>query len=430
MRCGFYEMDITPFIGCHIPGSFQERKAESVLNAPHAKAVVIDNGKETVAILCADILYIYQESYVKILERICNYTDLKPDNILITATHSHSGGPTDYDLKNEEDILYVQMLYRKAADAVILAYQRMQKATVGYEEKPVYGLSFVRDFYMKDGTLCTQPSWGDPAIVRPESEVDPMFSVLCFRDVQGKPIGAIANFACHPNTMCDIPVIAGEYPSILGERLKDSYGQDFVCVFLTGACGNINASDRQHWDCDVDDNWLRVGHALADEARAMVAQMQPMQDETLRSSKEQIVVRRRFPSAQELEEAEKILAGADATNEMLRDNAQWIVDYNELCKRLGKNIELRVQALRIGECVIHAIPSEVFVHFSHAIRRHTPAKRAMVASLCNGSTLYILPKELVNSELYEAQVNSNIYEADTGDIICEKVVELAGQVLS
>jgi hypothetical protein len=132
LRCGFYEMDITPFVGCRIPGSFEKRTVEDVTDAPYAKAVVIDNGLEKVAIVCSDILYIYGESYKKILDRICAHTDLKRENIMVTATHNHSGGPTDYDLHTDEDKLYVEMAWRKAADAVILANQRLYEACVGF----------------------------------------------------------------------------------------------------------------------------------------------------------------------------------------------------------------------------------------------------------------------------------------------------------
>ena len=195
LRCGFYEMDITPFAGCRIPGSFEKRTVQDVTDTPYAKAVVIDNGEEKVAIVCSDILYIYGESYKKILDRICALTDLKRQNIMVTATHNHSGGPTDYDLHTDEDKLYVEMAWRKAADAVIFANQRLQDATAGFGGVEMEGCNFVRDFYMKDGSLCTQPPYRSPEIDRPESDPDPLFTVLSFRDPQGKPLGAIANFA-------------------------------------------------------------------------------------------------------------------------------------------------------------------------------------------------------------------------------------------
>lgn len=428
LRCGFYEMDITPFVGCRIPGSFEKRTVEDVTDAPYAKAAVIDNGQEKVAIVCSDILYIYGESYKKILDRICALTDLKRENIMVTATHNHSGGPTDYDLHTDEDKLYVEMAWRKAADAVILANQRLQEATVGFGGAELEGCSFVRDFYMKDGSLCTQPPYRSPDIDRPESEPDPLFTVLSFRDARGNPLGAIANFACHPNTMCDLTGISGEYPCVLGAALKEKYGADYVCVFLTGTCGNINAWSNQLWEEWPAGIHKDLGRKLAEAAAELIEAAAPMEDETVRSVKEKVVAIRRRPSEEELAEARRIIASGDAANDMLRCNAQWILDYQEICLRYG-DIPLDIQALRIGECVIHAIPAEVFCHFGHYIRANTPASKNMVASLSNGSCLYILPKELVDSDLYEAQVNSNIYESDTGYLISDTVLKLARKIV-
>jgi len=171
LRCGFYEMDITPFIGSHIPGNFEKRKMTGILDIPHAKAIVVEKDGEKVAIVCSDILYIYGESYKKILDRVCEYTDLKRENIMVAATHSHSGGSTDYDLFNEDSKLYVEMAWRKAADAIILANQRLQEATAGFGSVEMEDSNFVRDFYMKDGSLVTQPKYNDP-VDRPESEPD------------------------------------------------------------------------------------------------------------------------------------------------------------------------------------------------------------------------------------------------------------------
>lgn len=427
LRCGFYEMDITPFVGCRIPGSFEARTVEDVTDPPYAKAVVIENGGEKIAIVCSDILYIYGESYKKILDRICARTDLKRENILVTATHNHTGGPTDFDLHTDEDRLYVEMAWRKAADAVILANERLQEAAVGFGGTPMEGCSFVRDFYMKDGSLCTQPPYRSPDIVRPESDPDPLFTVLSFRDPRGRPLGAVANFACHPNSMCDIPRISGEYPCVLGAALKEKYGADFVCVFLTGTCGNINPWSNQLWEGIPIGIHETLGRKLAEAAVGLIEDSRTMEDETVRSAKERLVAIRRRPSAQELAEAHRIIDSGEAANEMLRSNAQWILDYEDICRRYG-DIPLDIQALRIGECIIHAIPAEVFCHFGHYIRANTPAARNMVVSLSNGSCLYILPRELVDSDLYEAQVNSNIYESDTGYRISDTVLRLAEQL--
>lgn len=424
MRCGFYKVDITPPLGTRIPGSFAKRTAWEIKDIPYARAVVFDNGKEKVAILSADILYIYWESYKEIIRRVCEFTDIPANNIMITATHSHSGGPTFYDQDTDQDTQYVKMFALKAADAVILANARLTECDVYYGSGDVFGVSFVRDFYMKDGTLATNPKPSDP-IDRPQTEIDPEFAVLSVKDEQGRMMGAVANFACHPATLADgnNSIICGEYPGVLERELRKLYGEDFVCVFLNGTCGNLS-----HWDITKQsfprDQYVEMGKKLAQHAAVIIDNSKKLQDETVQSIKEEFNVGRRFPTEEEVKNAKEILSRPERGN-MLQNNAKWILDYHELSKTLGNTIPVGVQVIRIGDAAIHAIPGEVFVQFGKKIKSNTPFKKAMVASHSNGSCLYIVPKELVGSGLYEAQVNSNIYEANTGDIISDKAVELA-----
>ena len=217
-------------------------------------------------------------------------------------------------------------------------------------------------------------------------------------------------------------------PVLSWNAIKEKYGADYVCVFLTGTCGNINPWSNQLVTDTPIGIHKTLGEKLARATAGLIDTVAPMADETVRSVKEKVVATRRRPKPEELAEARRIIASGEASNEMLRNNAQWILDYQEICLRYG-DIPLDIQALRIGECVIHAIPGEVFCHFGHYIRANTPAEKNMVVSLSNGSCLYILPRELVNSGLYEAQVNSNIYGPDTGYLISDTVLKLANQVI-
>ena len=53
-KAGFYETEVTPPLGTFMPGSSKYRYAENVKDKVYAKAVVIDNGAETVAAVVLD----------------------------------------------------------------------------------------------------------------------------------------------------------------------------------------------------------------------------------------------------------------------------------------------------------------------------------------------------------------------------------------
>lgn len=102
----------------------------------YARAVVIDNGKEKIAMLALDICLFENHSIAeRIIERVCEYTDIKKDNILVCATHLHTGAPIKNDTYLKADIPYIDMMARLAADAVTLANLRMKKMTAKYALK-------------------------------------------------------------------------------------------------------------------------------------------------------------------------------------------------------------------------------------------------------------------------------------------------------
>ncbi len=86
---------------------------------------------------------------------------------------------------------------KKMADAVIVAWQRMADSQLAFGEEQLYGIEFIRIYRMKDGSLKTNPGCGNPDVAEPVGQVDPAVSVLSVRQ-QGRPVGAVVNFACHP----------------------------------------------------------------------------------------------------------------------------------------------------------------------------------------------------------------------------------------
>ena len=68
LKAGFYEKNITPPLGGHIPGFFLPRVADDVLADLYARAVVIDNGKEKVAMLALDMLGLDKHKHAELID--------------------------------------------------------------------------------------------------------------------------------------------------------------------------------------------------------------------------------------------------------------------------------------------------------------------------------------------------------------------------
>ena len=157
LQAGFYEKNITPPLGCHIPGFFVPRIADDVLADLYARAAVVYDGKEKVAMLALDMCTVNSKMTNAIIERAHEFTGIKKENILICATHLHTGAPTDKDTFIEPDLPYVDYMIRLAADAITLADIMLKPVTAKYAQGHVDSIAFVRNYNMNGGFVMTNP---------------------------------------------------------------------------------------------------------------------------------------------------------------------------------------------------------------------------------------------------------------------------------
>src|SRR5438477_137714 len=62
-------------------------------------------------------------------------------------------------------------------------------------------VSFIRRYYMKDGTVGWNPGKNNPNILAPVGTIDSDVSIVSFETPAGKPLAAYVNFACHLDTV-------------------------------------------------------------------------------------------------------------------------------------------------------------------------------------------------------------------------------------
>ena len=155
---GFYEKEITPPLGCGIPGYFSICRGSDVLDRLYARAVVVKEGNERIAILSIDGLHPKKDICDNIAKRIEEYTKIPRSHIMIAFTHSHTAIPFRFEglaFANDEIVSesirgYIDVFTRLVADCVTLANLRLKQATPYFGKGEVLGISFCRDYYMKN----------------------------------------------------------------------------------------------------------------------------------------------------------------------------------------------------------------------------------------------------------------------------------------
>ena len=433
MKCGFYQKEITPPLGCYIPGYGTDRRGTGVKDPLYVRAVVLEDdagNKSAIAVL--DSLMVDMEHTEAILARVKEHTDLTDKNTVITCTHSHTGTPFwEY---NEQDLAYMEQLFRMAADCIILAWQRLRPCSVTYGKRNVEGFSFTRDFIMKNGTIRSNPgSKYRLEILRETSPADTEFAVLFFRDSDGNPIGSVSNFACH----CDCvggTEYSADFPGVLSRLLKEEYGADFVSVFLQGCSGDINHIDQIN---DIRSDYREMGRVLAETVKKLALSGQPLSGNAVRAARKELYIRRRLPTPELFARAKEVAAapelrkegeaGAPAYKYMLK----YVADYE------GKPMEVRcpVQAILLADVWIFCLPGEMYHYYGEELKKRCHGGKALIAELCNTRAGYCGRPELLENgpipNVFGSWLQHAAFlEKDAGEKIMHTALELADTLRS
>ena len=124
LKVGFAERDITPEIGMEQPGGYGKAFHRTLHDPCKVRASVWDDGNQRVAVVGLDALLIRRETVEKVRREIHSRSGIPESAILISASHSHSSGPTGMVLPGEFD--------HASADVQKLAYEKSSCADPKY----------------------------------------------------------------------------------------------------------------------------------------------------------------------------------------------------------------------------------------------------------------------------------------------------------
>ncbi|MFH1717498.1 MAG: neutral/alkaline non-lysosomal ceramidase N-terminal domain-containing protein, partial [Planctomycetota bacterium] len=159
LKGGCGKVNITPPIGVWLSGyGGRDKPSDDIEDELYAKALVLDDGSESIAIITLDLLWVPLEITGKVRAIVREKVGIPEQNILICATHTHFGpkifsgtkmGPDVSD--NTVDASYVETLVKKMTDSVFLAHKNMQEVKVGAAKGEVPEVVYNRRPRRKDG---------------------------------------------------------------------------------------------------------------------------------------------------------------------------------------------------------------------------------------------------------------------------------------
>jgi len=439
MRAGFYETEVTPPLGSGIPGYFALRVASGVKQKLYAKAAVLDNGENKVAFLIIDVLDIPFGLPEIVRERVSKETGIDKNSILIAATHSHTALPVRCDEFAESDTVKDKKIIEHtallAADSVIMANKKLAPCKISFGMGVAEGVSFIRQYNLKDGTIRTNPFYCQKEVVSHIGEPDTEFPVFFITDEEGNPMGAITSFALHHDTVGG-EEYSSDYSGLVAKKLKKTYGEDFVTVFYAGFCGDINHLDFCNTDDDLKTS--EIAEVLTREFIVAADNAEPLTNDSLICKMDTVKVEKRKIDQEFIDSCKYLLDNPpgpgpisieDPYSDRLKYGAaRTVLECYDIDKRT--HFDVPVQVIKLGECLIYALVGEEFSCFAHKIRAASPTEKNLCVSMAHSDEFrcYIPKADLFSPLVYESVIYSAFLEENAGDIMSDKAIEMAKEL--
>ncbi|MBN1419368.1 MAG: VCBS repeat-containing protein [Planctomycetes bacterium] len=406
LRAGAAMSVITPPLGTSINGNFQDGKAATIHDDLRVRCLALESGATRIAIATVDSCVIPREVFDRAKALASEPTGIPVDRMLFCATHTHSGGTLAAVLQSEPDPAYQAFVAVRIADAVRCAVQNLAPAELAWAIGEEPDQVFNRRWRMKEGTIPPDPFGGttdrvrmnppvgSPDLIEPAGPIDPAVSVLSVRSAEGRPIALLGNYSLHYIGDVGPGHISADYFGAFADRIQQLLGADrldppFVGMLSNGTSGDINNIDFLHRRPALPryGRIRLVANAVAEAANRALGKATWRGDVPIAMCETKIALGVRKPDDGDIRRAKEILA--DAEGPVLRTRDQIYARETLFMADYPDEVELILQAIRIGDLAIVAIPCEAFVEIGLEIRERSPFSHTFTIDLANGYNGYL-----------------------------------------
>jgi len=181
LRGGCAKVNITPPVGIWLTGyGGRDKASDGIVDELYAKALVLDNGQNTIAIVSTDLLWVPLEITTQIRRILKEKVGIPESNVLICATHTHFGPKIFTRAKIGPDVpaskidkSYVQTLIKKIAGSVFIAHKNMKPVKIGAVKGEIPEIVYNRRTKRKDGSVKMAFTLPSEIIATRRIETDP-----------------------------------------------------------------------------------------------------------------------------------------------------------------------------------------------------------------------------------------------------------------
>lgn len=445
-QAGAAMSNVTPRLGVSIAGLMSDRRATHIHDELHARCLVLDDGSSRLAIVLVDNCLIPIELFDEAKRRVEAATGLAPDHVLMAATHSHSAPTVTPVFQSNPDPDYQEFLVQRMADGVQRAVNNLAPARIAWGRGAVPGEVFNRRWRMKpegiaadpfgrrDDTVRMNPPRASEHLIEPAGPTDPEVSFIALESRDGQPIALLANYSLHYVGCTGGGHVSADYFAVFADRILELLKADrldppFVGILSNGTSGDINninfriPSSKQA----PYEQMTHVGRVVAEEVYRVYPSLTWHDWVSLDAAAKRIEIGVRLPNEAEVECAREIVAAAKGPS--MKTHEEVYARETVLLSEYPETVPVALQALRIGDLGIAAIPCEVFAEIGLQLKAESPFSATFTIELANGCNGYLPTAAQHALGGYETwRARTSYLEVNAADTITTTVLDLLRQL--
>lgn len=339
--------------GIGAPRNATEKKGDLFV-----RALVLEKGPTRIALVIVDnlgwpaVLGNQSRALIK---------SIPPENVLIGATHTHSGpdayGFPDPSGKSRADLPYLNTCVKQIAEAVEEAVTKLQpaklKVAVGEARGKIAFNYYADELY------------------------DPRCGVIQALTASGKPIVTLVNYAIHPEVIgSGRGILSPDLCGPLYDKIEAKTGG--MALFVNGAQGGMVTADVRRAGGKEENTWeecIRIGELLGEEALRIIDPAPVLDNPSIYCAARSVA----FPVESAMMKA--------------------IIKKSPLGYKINSSDQVTTQLnlLNIGPAQILTIPGEALPNIGYYVKRHMNTKFPFLFGLTNDAFGYMLTKIDFNS---------------------------------
>ena len=435
---GYARVDITPEQYTNLGGSGQDSKrmCNAVLERIFGTCIAISDSQDNTILYCpVDLVHARPWLSTPTREAISEATGVPIENIMINASHNHSG-PSVSAPSLETVQIWGEHFKKQMVKCAKEAMEDRKEAEIFAGQRNVPNMTFVRHYHTNDGTVAGPNSGSFASGAKSHiCDADNQLQVIRFARKDARDV-VLVNWQCHATSAGggeNHLALQGDYIYAMRNHLEGLTGT--YSAFFQGAAGNLVPTSRIPEENILDKSVFHYGRNLAEHAVACLNEnMEPVKGGAVRSTGRIFEGKVDHSDDHLAEKAQEAWERyneypyekrGEATKQVLRP-----AGFNSFLHtmgiirraKLGETLQMPLWALCAGDIGFISAPYEMFCSNGMYIKENSPFKMTFVVTCTNETFDYMADDNAFNYDLYET--NTRRFGRGTAEELAENFVEM------